>query len=93
MSGNATFSDLNDFLKSVDKLGASMGTGALARPEFMVKLATAAQEGTVTVDDAEKVWDRFNNACQKAGGHYGAVQQQHRPHVPCLRNSHDHSRG
>lgn len=65
MSSNATFNDLNDFLKACDKLGGMYGGGALARPEFMVKLAIAAQEGTVTVDNAEDIWDRFNRACAK----------------------------
>ena len=65
MSSNATFSDIKDFLASIRKLGADVGKGALARPEFIVDLATAAQEGTVNEDNAEEIWDTFDNAAAK----------------------------
>lgn len=65
MSSNATFSDIKDFLASIRKLGADVGKGALARPEFIVNLATAAQEGTVNEDNAEEIWDAFDNAAAK----------------------------
>ena len=65
MSSNATFSDIKDFLSSIRKLGGDAAKGALARPEFIVNLATAAQEGTVNEDNAEEIWDTFDNACSK----------------------------
>ena len=65
MSSNATFSDIRDFLKTIRELGATKGKGELARPEFMVNLATAAQEGTVNEDNAEEIWKAFDNAAAK----------------------------
>ena len=64
-TSNLTFADLNAYLKRVRELGREFGQGALSRPEFIIQTAIAAQEGTITEDNAEEAQKAYSEACNK----------------------------
>jgi hypothetical protein len=60
---NHVFATRDDVRKLLRKLGAQEGSGALARPEFMVTLAQAAADGhySDTKEDATEAWTDFRS--------------------------------
>jgi len=57
---NHVFSDLNALLRSVRALADRYAQGALSRPEMLVNTAIAAREGAASSEDAETIWNAFN---------------------------------
>jgi len=60
-NGNHVFDDLNALLRKVRSLAGDYSKGALSRPEMIVNVAIAAREGSCAADDADKIWQTFDN--------------------------------
>jgi hypothetical protein len=73
MTANAMFKDKNAFMRKVDSLAGDSVKGALSRPDLIVNTAIATREGVLTSDDAQAVWDRFDNALHNRLGDMAVV--------------------
>ncbi len=73
MTTNHVFADLNALLRKVRSCADAFATGALARPEMIVSTATAAREGAAQPEDAEAIWNAFNERFAKRVADIGAV--------------------
>src|SRR5215207_7915833 len=73
MSTNHVFADLNALLRKVRSLAGDYSKAALSRPEMIVSTAIAAREGACVSEDAERIWDAFNDTLSNRLSDVGAV--------------------
>jgi hypothetical protein len=75
---NHAFASRDDVRKIFRTLGRQEGEGALARPEFIVTLALAAQDGhySDTKKDAEEAWTDFRSQSIKKAGNVTDGQEK-----------------